>query len=591
MTTDTWESHPRPIFARSGWVDLNGSWGFAYDDADVGGEKGWHADEAPFDREITVPYPPESSASGIGDPGFHPVVWYRRTFDLDRPAAGHRAILHFGAVDYATRVWVNGQRVVDHEGGQTPFAVDITDTLRSNGSHDVVVRAADSSTDLEQPRGKQDWLPEPHAIWYKRTTGIWQPVWLEIVPVVHLHSMRLTPMDPLGTVRAELRLAGPAVGAQVELELSLNGRVLARQVTDVLGQVVVTELRVSDPRATIESHTLQWSPERPTLCDVTVVVRTPETADTVRSYVGFRSVGTDNGRVLLNGRPYSLKLALSQGYWPHSHLAAPDAESLRREVELVKALGFNGVRVHQKFEDPRFLSWCDRLGVLVLQDSPAPFTFTARSLSRVTRHWEEAVERDAGHPCIIAWIAVNESWGVPDVATDDQQQEAVRALYHLIKALDPSRLVIGNDGWEWVGGDLLGVHDYTGEPRLLLERYGTVAGVRSWVRTGRPGGRQLAVDEPPDDIPILLSEFGGLAHAGEATDTWVGYGVAATTEELLGRLRAMMAAVHASSGLAGFCYTQLTDTEQERNGLLTEDRKPKLDLDVLAAIISGERAG
>lgn len=588
MNDDPRESHPRPIFARTGWVDLCGQWGFAYDDDGVGASEHWHELAEPFDRLITVPFPPESAQSGIADPGFHPIAWYRKCFRLDRPAPGRRVILHFGAVDYTSSVWVNGHLVAEHEGGQTPFLADITDALADEGEQTLVLRAIDDPADLEQPRGKQDWQLQPHVIWYKRTTGIWQPVWLEIVPDVHLHSLRLTTLDPLGTVRAELQLTGwPHAEAEVEIELSLGGRTLARQVTSVTGRVLVTELRVSDPRETVEPHALQWSPENPTLCDVTVVVRTADAADTVHSYVGFRTVGTDAGRILLNGLPYYLRLALAQGYWPESHLAAPDAASLRREVELVKSLGLNGVRVHQKFEDPRFLYWCDRLGVLVIQDPPAPFTFTPRSLSRVTQQWQEIIERDSGHPCVIAWIAFNESWGVQHVATDDQQKQAVRALYHLIKALDPTRLVVGNDGWEYVCGDFLGIHDYTHDPTHIAERYGTLSTARASLHTSRPGGRRLAVDEVPAETPILLTEFGGFTHATDKASTWPGYGVAETQDDLTRRLQQMMAYVHDARGLAGFCYTQLADTEQERNGLLTEARKPKLDPDRIAAIMQG----
>jgi hypothetical protein len=268
---------------------------------------------------------------------------------------------------------------------------------------------------------------------------------------------------------------------------------------------------------------------------------------------------------------------LEQGYWPESHLAAPSAAALRREVELIKELGFNGVRVHQKVEDPRFLYWCDRLGLLVWGEMANAYAFSATAAERLVREWLEVVRRDRSHPCIVTWVPVNESWGVHHIADDPAQRHLVTALYHLTKALDRTRPVIGNDGWEQTESDMWGVHDYGASGTGLTERYGSVDAVRHTLREGRPGRRRVLLDDDTDrGQPVVLSEFGGLSFSPAEGDDWFGYSTVGSADELLERLAELVGAVLDSPVLAGFCYTQLTDTEQERNGLLTAERVPKI---------------
>jgi hypothetical protein len=296
----------------------------------------------------------------------------------------------------------------------------------------------------------------------------------------------------------------------------------------------------------------------------------------------------DDRAFLLNTRPYFLRLVLEQGYWPDTHLAAPSEDHLRREVELIKQLGFNGIRMHQKVADPRFLYWCDRLGLVVWADSAASYRFSARSLGRTTREWLEIVERDRNHPSIVAWVAFNESWGLPEIATNRRQRAAALAMYHLLVASDGTRPVIANDGWEFVGGDLAGVHDYSHDPNTLKGRYQGLDRVRETLGADRAGGRRMSVvdSENRAHVPVVLSEFGGI-NLTDAAGTWQGYGQAGSAEELLDSLRSIFRWVGEGSGLAGFCYTQLTDTLQERNGLLTENREHKADPSSVAAIVRG----
>jgi beta-galactosidase/beta-glucuronidase len=577
--------HPRPQLTRQEWTELGGSWQFAHDDADVGLDQGWCEREDVFDRVITVPFPPESSASGIGDRGFHPVVWYRRTFDAVRVPGG-RLLLHLGAVDYRASVWVNGHLVAVHEGGHTPFRADVTRALAEHGPQVLVVRAEDPPADRTQPRGKQDWLERPHKVFYERTTGIWQPVWLEPVPATHVTSVRWTPQLDRNRLAVRVGIAGPRpAGLRLQVRLSLHGKLLADDSYAVTSDLVQRELALDPVAAAHHRREYLWSPEHPNLLEATLtLVVDGRAVDEVGSYVGLRSVACDGGRFLLNARPYFLRLVLAQNYWPDSHLAAPSADALREEVAWVKRLGFNGVRIHQKVEDPRFLYWCDRLGVLAWGELPSALAFDTATIGRLTREWLEVLERDASAPSLVAWVPFNESWGVPNLEDDPAQRDAVRALFHLTRAVDPTRPVIGNDGWEHLVSDIVGVHDYSASGAVLRERYGSEEALRRTLTRVQPYYRSLVLPERVEDgAPLMVTEFGGITYDPGSEDFWNGYGAVRSAEELLARYTDLVAALLESPVVTGFCYTQLTDTAQERNGLLDEHRVPKVDVVALAA--------
>ncbi|TWD84697.1 glycosyl hydrolase family 2 [Kribbella amoyensis] len=582
-------THPRPQLVRDGWTDLCGEWRFAFDDDDRGLRERWWTSAEAFDRAITVPYPPESKASGVHETGYHPVLWYRRTFEA-AAVEGRRTLLHFGAVDYRAKVWVNGVPVGDHEGGQTPFALDVTDALDPAQPEQVlVVRAEDQPLDVSQPRGKQDWLPEPHAIWYHRTSGIWQPVWTETVAELHVSEVRWTPEIGDARVRMALQLSGvPAGPVTVRVVLRLGEEVLSHQTVQVRDNASEHDIAVPALRNGQYRQRLLWSPESPTLIDAEVTLLDDGTmVDEVSSYLGLRSAEVADGRFLLNGRPYFLRLVLGQGYWPQSHLTAPDDAALKREAELIKELGFNGVRVHQKVEDPRFLSWCDRLGVLVWGEMANAYEYSVPAVERLTREWLDVVRRDVSHPCVVTWVPLNESWGVPDIAERADQQHFATALYHLTKAIDPSRPVISNDGWEHTESDIWGVHDYSPTEAGLRERYGDADAVHRTLHERWPGRHRVLLGDPVNaGQPVVLTEFGGLSYTPSAGEKWFGYGTVESADELRDRLGELIGALLDSPEVAGFCYTQLTDTEQERNGLLTENREPKLPLDVVHEILT-----
>ncbi len=580
--------YPRPQLRRSNWICLNGQWRFAYDD---GGGCVQPIDISEWTHTIEVPFAPESVKSGIGDTNFHANCWYDREFDL--PHTESRVLLHFGAVDYRARVWVNGQFVMEHEGGHTPFSADITAVLNLTGPQRVTVWAQDDPQDLAKPRGKQDWQVEPHSIWYPRTTGIWQTVWVELVPHTYIDRIRWTPQFERWEIGFEAFVAGDRQsGIQIKVKLSIGCILLVNDTYEVINGEIHRRIALSDPGIDDYRNELLWSPEKPTLINAQVELWADgKLLDEIKSYTAMRTVSIQRDRFMLNGRPYYLRLVLDQGYWPDTLMSAPSDEALRHDVELVKAMGFNGVRKHQKIEDPRFLYWADVLGLLVWEEMPSAYRFTPKAVDRLTREWTEAIDRDASHPCIVVWVPFNESWGVPNLVEAAAHRHYVQALYFLTKTLDPTRPVISNDGWESTDTDILAIHDYDNNPQTVAKRYGPEVQLADLFDRGRPGGRVLTLDgHPHQGQPVMLTEFGGIACAGRENPdfhrVW-GYVRASDTSELQHRYTALLKVVNRVEMFSGFCYTQLTDTFQEANGLLYADRTPKFPIEAIAAATLG----
>jgi beta-galactosidase/beta-glucuronidase len=580
--------YPRPQLQREQWISLNGKWDFAFDS-----DAAWpdpHAVE--WNASIVVPFSPETPASGLNETGFYRAVWYRRYFERPKVEPGQRVLLRFEAVDYSATVWVNGAKVCWHEGGYTPFCADITTALRDEGLQEIIVRAEDDPSDLAKPRGKQDWKLKPHSIWYPRTTGIWQTVWLETVPRSFIDVVRWTSNLKRWEIGMEAYIGGEREdGLKLAVRLHAGDQLLAEDAYSVISGEVHRRIALSDPGIDDYRNEVLWSPSSPTIIDVELELRSQdgEVIDRAQSYTALRAIATQGDRFILNGRPLILRLVLDQGYWPESGLTAPNDDALLRDVLLAKEMGFNGVRKHQKIENERYLYWADRLGLLVWEEMPSAYRYTTSSIKRVTREWMEVLKRDSNHPCIVAWVPFNESWGVPDLPDSPAQRNYVQALYHLTKTLDPTRPVIGNDGWESVATDIIGIHDYDDQPERIGKRYGLDEIEARLFKRERPGGRMLVVDgKVSTGQPIVLTEFGGIAFGGSNQGTW-GYSRADTGSELLQRYTALMKTIRALPALAGFCYTQFTDTYQEVNGLLYADRTPKAPLKEIALATTGAR--
>lgn len=579
------EDAPNPQFARENWIDLNGAWGFRYDDENVGLVERWQDQSFADDQIIQVPFPPESVLSGIDDPGFHPVVWYQRSLPQLEPSDAELALIRFGAVDYEATVWVNGILLKQHSGGSSPFTVEMPASwLAQNEPAVITLRVYDDPVSLEQPRGKQSWSLEPEGIFYKRTTGIWQPVWLESASPTYIDYIRwrysadearldwYVELNRTPSSAVTLTLCvDPPDGAQLVDSAETDGRLVSGSIAlpDVSGFL--------------------WSPETPTLLPTTVSV---SSGDTVHGYIGLRTLTLDKQGFAINGEQVWMRMVLSQGYFPESCYASPSTEVARREVELTLALGFNGARTHQKAEDPRYLYWADKLGLLLWGEIGAAYTWSDLAIERLSNEWRELVRRDINRPSIIAWTPFNESWGINQMPTDMNQRDGVRALYALTYAIDGTRPVIGNDGWEHVQSDIYSLHDYTWDMDELRASYASGRSNTDIARTFHTASKAaiLADDFDADAAPIMITEYGGVSFVPAEGEDWYGYGKVTTSEEFATKYAELNAPLHESNELIGVCYTQLTDTEQETNGLLLEDRTPKLDIDVLAAITKGNKA-
>jgi beta-galactosidase/beta-glucuronidase len=582
-------AYPRPQLEREQWESLNGKWQFALDPDAI-----WTVPaQVQWDSTIMVPFAPETPASGIHNQGFFRAVWYRREFETPEIAPGRRLFLHFGAVDYGATVWVNGTVAMTHEGGFTPFFADITDLLNENGPQRIDLRAEDDPSDLSKPRGKQDWMLEAHSIWYPRTTGIWQTVWLEVVPAAYIGAVRWTPNVERWELGFEARIDGTRRdGLRLNAKMYVGELLLADDTYAVVAGEVHRRIALSDPGIDDYRNDLLWSPHSPTLIRVELKLwgGRGELVDVAKSYTALRSIGVQGDRFVLTGRPFMLRMVLDQGYWPESGLTAPDDDALRRDVELAKEMGFNGVRKHQKIEDPRYLYWADTLGLVVWEEMPSAYRFNKASIERLAREWQCAIERDSSHPCIIAWVPFNESWGVPDLPDSPAQRHYVQALYHLTKTLDPTRPVIGNDGWESVATDIIGIHDYDDQPERIGRRYGAEEVQSRLFKRERPGGHLLLLEgASSSEQPIMLTEFGGIAFSPDVHHTW-GYTRSDTAAQFAEKYHNLLQVVRSLSSLAGFCYTQFTDTYQEANGLLYADRTPKIALEDMALATRGPRS-
>jgi len=576
--------YPRPDLVRQDWLNLNGEWQFAFDDGDIGLKEGWIGGRD-FDRRINVPFAYQCPLSGIHTRDFHHVIWYRRFFGVPEGWFGRRVVLNFGAVDYQASVYVNGKLALTHRGGHTPFRVDITKLLSLDNRNELVVRVHDDES-VAQPRGKQSDRYESWACWYTRTSGIWQTVWLEPVGETAIERIRVNSWDLSGHVSVDVFYDAADPALRVKAEALWDGQCVAwseggpssNQPTATAARCATLHLQIPSPKF--------WSPEQPQLYDLKLsLTRGGATLDSVLSYFGIRSFSLDGGSILLNSRGIFQRLVLDQGYWPEGLITAPSDEELKADIVRMKEMGFNGCRKHMKVEDPRFLYWADKLGYLVWGEFPACYEYSDASVQNFAAEWQEAVLRDRNHPCIVTWTPVNESWGIDQntVAQRPDEISFLAALYHLTRSLDPTRPVNGNDGWQNPLTDLATIHDYAQDAGALSNH------IESYIRD--PGLKMLPSHGllqhlpgyPYRGQPILVTEYGGIGLVTEKS-AW-GYGqLAGTPDELVARYDALTGALQQIPECVGFCYTQVTDVEQEQNGLYTYDRKPKVDPAKIRAI-------
>ena len=575
--------HPRPDFQRDTFYNLNGEWGFAFDDDDRGLKERWYVPGYRLERKITVPFCYQCAAGGLGpDRTIHPILWYRRSFCVPADMRDSRILLRFGAVDYACRVYVNGSMAGTHEGGYLPFALDITDLLRE-GENDLCLRVTDDR-DCIQPRGKQYWDEGTKACWYTPVSGIWQTVYLEAVGDLGIRYIHITPDVDRHMATAEILLDHlPREEYEVRLQISLNGK--PYKTCSATGRERLIRIPVDMVVHGGWEPVELWQPGKPVLYDVAAAVTVNgRQTDRVRTYFGMRKIEVRDGNIYLNNRLLYQRLVLDQGYWQESLLTPPSDDAIRFDIRAALDMGFNGVRKHQKIEDPRFYYWADRMGLLVWGEMPSVYMHSDESVRRLADTMMGFMERDYNHPSIIVWTPMNESWGVRQVAANVKQQQLVSMLYHLTKAADGTRLCSSNDGWEQMETDICALHDYTAGKEELKMHF---AGREQVEKSGCFANRTYADNAPyTGREAFLVTEYGGIAFdntPSQGEDSWGYNGRVHSTEEFMQRYRASTDAVREIPYCQGYCYTQLTDVMQEINGLLTMDRKFKVSPEALRA--------
>lgn len=569
---------------RGEWLNLNGVWDFEIDHLDRLRPDDFQ--RRPLSSSILVPFPPEAPLSGV-DPALAKrdirAVWYRREVTVPASWIGRHLLLHLQASDYDTTVWIDGEFVGMHRGGFTPIDIDISETVGDRTSFTLLVRARDAMG-APKPSGKQTHKLDGYEAYYSRITGIWQTVWIEPVTATHLGRPRITPDVPQSSFQIDLPLSSHVRHAQVSVELRSENRVIATSTVEVRHQDRA-EIHIQVPADEVR----HWSPDAPHLYDLRFTLELEDgTRDTVDSYAGLRSIQIDGVRVLLNGEPVFQRLVLDQGWYPEGLLTAPSDDALVRDIELAKSAGFNGARLHEKVFEERYLYHADRLGFLVWGEFPDwGVRVRNRQLPPATifTQWSEAIERDYSHPSIVGWCPLNETFERLDDAPNVLDDVTV-GLYRLTKALDGTRPVIDASGYSHrvYGADIYDSHNYEQDPETFAQQMSGLGRGEPFVNVG-PGGVVWSV--PYAGQPYFCSEFGGVWWDEGERDlhgSW-GYGARPrSVEEWFDRVSGLMGVLLDDPNMFGYCFTQLTDVFQERNGVYTFDRRPKLDPDRLRAV-------
>lgn len=567
--------YPRPQFVRADWQNLCGEWDFGF--GEETNENNALAGELP--RKIIVPFSYQTKASGIGLEEHHSLVWYSRKI---RGRAGKRTILNIDGADYETSVFVNGKLVGAHVGAYSRFSFDITDFLVKEDNM-LTIRCFDDNHPI-QVRGKQRWEKQNFGCWYVETTGIYKSVWLEYVDDVYLTNLKITPSIKDYSVRFDFSVNKPSHDVEVKFAISYYGKPIcsARVSADDIDNGVT--LRLDSKELTYQVE--HWSDGNPVLYDVDITVyKNDVPVDAVGSYFGLREYVTKDDKIMLNNVPFYARLVLDQGYWPESGLTPPSEEAIIKDIILSKEMGFNGARKHQKVEDERYFYYADILGFTVWCELPSNHWASDRATKQITKEWLDIVAQNYNHPSLVTWVIFNESWGVRNIMVNPEQSNLATGLYYLTKSIDTMRPVISNDGWMHAKSDILTLHHYEQDGDKLYSFYDDIYKL---VEGDIKGHQHLpfANGYEYEGQPIIMSEFGGTAYVGETNDVCWGYGNGvANDEEYIERLTSLVEAIN-KMNISGYCYTQITDVEQEVNGVLRADRTPKVALEHIKKINS-----
>lgn len=567
--------YPRPQFERPEWQNLNGEWSYVFDFGQSGMDRKLYNSKG-FEEKITVPFCPESKLSGVEHKDFIPEMWYHRTVQIPDSWKDRRTILHFGGVDFYSAVYLDGKLVGRHWGGSSPFQYDITDYVADGKPHDLVVRVKDDNRQGVQPKGKQASIFQSNGCDYTRTTGIWSTVWMEPVSATGLNSAYVVPDLDQKRFIITPEFLSLSDGQEIEAVIKDGKKVVSkvRQKASAQSPVVLPLKEVKT-----------WSPEDPFLYDIemTVYDKNGNAVDKVSSYAGMRKIHQVGNQLFLNNKPVYLRLVLDQGFYPDGVWTAPTDADLKKDIELSMAAGFNGARLHQKVFDERYHYWADKLGYLTWGEAPS-WGCDANKIEAARNfipEWESVVKRDRNHPSIIAWTPFNETWERPvDSEQAMQHDRLLIDVYNLTHNLD-YRPVNDTSGNYHVLTDLWTLHNYDQTPEGLLDYLA--------IKDGKYPCRDARREVPYSGQPIIVDEYGGIKwiHGKQfAEDSW-GYGQGPrTVEEFYTRLEGLTNALLGLPYVTGYTYTQLTDVEQEQNGIYNYDRTPKFDMKRIHDIFS-----
>jgi beta-galactosidase/beta-glucuronidase len=568
--------YPRPQFARSSWKNLNGTWTFSFDFGKSGKERDFASSQG-FEGKITVPFCLESPLSGVDHKDFIPAIWYQRSITIPEDWKGKKVILHFGAVDFETEVFIDGKSAGKHYGGTSSFEMDITPFVSSGGTHSLVVYALDDNRSGLQPSGKQCRAFQSRGVHYTRTTGIWQTVWMEAVSEYGLKSFHILP--DLDMKRFSVQASFYSVRPDLTFRVTVtDGTKRVSRAEAIASDSVVCLLPINKPKT--------WSPENPFLYDLIleVVDKSGRILDHVQSYAGMRKVHIQGNRIFLNNEPYYLRLVLDQGFYPDGIWTAPSDAALKKDIELSMRAGFNGARLHQKVFEERFHYWADKLGYLTWGESSSwgIDVNNGAAARNFLIEWQEIIMRDRNHPSIIAWTPFNEAWG-----RGESLKRLLVDAYNLTHNIDPTRPVNDSSGGLHFETDLWTEHTYEQDPAKMKTLLALSDKNEVWRRLPERSGEYRGQ-------PYLIDEYGGIKWIPSpdqkfAPDSW-GYGEDPTTlEEFYTRLEALTDVILGMPHICGFCYTQLTDIEQEQNGIYNYDRSEKFDMKKINSILSKKR--
>ena len=579
----TIKNYPRPQFVRDSWLSLNGKWKFVFDDENVGEEKQFF-NKFPNFNEILVPFTYETKMSGINDETVHENIWYSNDININ-VEKNKSIILHFEGSDFVTKLWINGNYVGMNIGGYHRFSFDITKFI-VDGKNNFTIKVEDSLSKV-QPRGKQRYKNESFKCWYIQTTGIWKTIWIESVSKNHIVSVKNTPDYDNKNIEIELVTnisEKDITNFEIETEILFDNKIVNSKKQIIEDKILKYNVNIYGVENNDEINF--WSPENPNLYDINYkLYYKGNIIDEVSSYFGIRKISIENSKIFLNNKELYLKMILDQGYWADSHLTPPSEEAIIKDINIVKKYGYNGIRKHQKIEDERFLYYCDINGILVWSEMANCYEFNDKSIEYFMNEWIKVVKQNYNHPSIITWVPINESWGIPNVSVQKNEQNFANSLYYITKSIDKTRPVISNDGWEHTISDIITIHDYKQDPELLYNEYNDDnLDVLNNRRAYNTIHKLFSENYVYNGQPIIMSEYGGITLNSDKG--WVYGNPVKSEKEFLDRFEKLNDAIIKTKYICGYCYTQLTDVQQESNGLVYDDRNDKFSSEIINKIAS-----